>query len=124
MRFTNPAVGTIFALSVAAMAACSSPSEPHTFVLEGSWEGTSTTGVEYVYVFSGAETNETNPRTGNDARLYSLEATTTPGTTITVSAWYEAPMAYWGLTSLGTITDNRTMTVEAQDVEPFIMHRQ
>jgi hypothetical protein len=104
--------------------ACSSATGPgQTEVLRGRWEGTSGTGVAYVYVFRAMGKDSTSPRTGNVAPAYVLAYMLTPGGSDSVTAWYEAPKAYWGMSSVGTITDDTTMTVEAQNVAPFIMHK-
>jgi hypothetical protein len=125
MRLAHHAARTILGLTVAAAAACSSATGPgQTDVLEGRWEGISATGVAYVYDFSAAGEESVNPRTGNSAPTYSLAYTTTPGGSGSITAWYEGQKAYWGGSSVGTITGPNTMTVEAQTVAPFTMHRQ
>jgi len=126
MRFTHRAFGTLFALAAAATAACSSNgvTDPTpTDRLEGRWEGTSGTGVAYVYVFSATGQDDTNPRTGHTARTYDLDYDTTPGGSGSVTAWYESSTAYWGSSSLGTIVNDTTMMVEAQGLAPFPMHK-
>jgi hypothetical protein len=92
-------------------------------ILQGRWVGTSGAGIAYEYVFTATGKRSTNARTGNDAPTYSLAYTLTPGASDSVTSWYETPIAYWGGSSLGTINDDTTMTVEAQTVAPFIMHK-
>ena len=114
---------SLFGLVTAVACGSSSTGPGPTSLLEGRWEGTSTTNVDYVYVFTATGKDSTNSRTGNIAPTYGLAATTTPGGSTTTTAWYEAPKAYWGNSSTGTITDDTTMTVQATGIPAFTMHK-
>jgi hypothetical protein len=123
MRIINRATVMFVGLAAAATVACSNVTDPvQVDHLQGRWEGVGTTGVAYVYVFEAMGKDSTNPRTGNLARAYSLDYSTTPGSTGSVTAWYEGSEVYWGGTSMGTIV-NAAMTVQAENVMPFIMHK-
>jgi hypothetical protein len=124
MRIANRTFAMLFGLAAAATVACSSATDPReSDILQGRWEGFSTTGVAYIYIFEATGENSPNPRTGNVARSYSLQYSTTPGASGSVAAWYEAYDAYWGGSSLGTIVDDSTMTVQSDGVAPFIMRK-
>jgi hypothetical protein len=124
MRTINRAAGMLIGLAAAATVACSNVTDPaHSDPLVGRWEGVNTAGVQYVYVFEATGESSTNPRTGNVAPAYSLSYSTSAGSTGTVTAWFEGSEVYWGGSSLGTI-DKSMMTVRAQNVAPFMMHRQ
>jgi hypothetical protein len=124
MRTINRAAGMFIGMAALATVACSDVIGPaHSDPLAGRWEGVNTAGVEYVYVFEATGESSRNPRTENVAPAYSLSYSTSSGSTGTITAWHEGSKVYWGSSSLGTI-DKTMMTVQSEDVAPFMMHRQ